>query len=184
MVPSWCKVPWQLWSRRQSLPHPYSPLRAPAFFRIIRNQANNPHLDKSFGMNVFPIKCRFSEFHNDFTNSNLNSRRNCQPQYLQLPIKVCPKLWLWHMKCNGSSAFAFACFLLVLAPTHTSAVAQLSKSVFAVSTAAVTLRQDGEQPPETAAQADCATRCAGPICTKDVEDPGPTGIPVCAGEYT
>ena len=81
------------------------------------------------------------------------------------------------------SSSAFACFPLVLAPTHTSAVAQMSQSVFAVSNAAVTLRQDGEQPPETAAQADCATRCAG-TCTKDVEDPGPTGIPVCAGEYT
>ena len=33
-------------------PHPYSPLRAPAFFRISRNrvQAKNPHLNKSFGM--------------------------------------------------------------------------------------------------------------------------------------
>ena len=41
-------------SRRQSLPHPYSPLRAPAFFRINRNrvQANNPYLNKSFGMNM------------------------------------------------------------------------------------------------------------------------------------
>ena len=40
--------------RRQSLPHPYSPLRAPAFLRISRNrvQASNPHLNKSFGMNV------------------------------------------------------------------------------------------------------------------------------------
>ena len=34
----------------ESLPNPYSPLRAPAFFRISRNrvQANNPH---SFEMN-------------------------------------------------------------------------------------------------------------------------------------
>ena len=41
-------------SRQQSLPHPYSPLRAPTFFRISRNrvQANNPHLNKSFGMNT------------------------------------------------------------------------------------------------------------------------------------
>jgi len=41
-------------SRRQSLPHPYRPLRAPTFFRISRNrvQANNPHLDKSFGMKL------------------------------------------------------------------------------------------------------------------------------------
>ena len=41
-------------SRRQSLPHPYSPLRAPAFFRISRNrvQTNNPHLNKSFGMKI------------------------------------------------------------------------------------------------------------------------------------
>jgi len=42
-------------SRRQSLPHPYSPLRAPTFFRISRNrvQANNPHLNQSFGMKVW-----------------------------------------------------------------------------------------------------------------------------------
>jgi len=41
-------------SGRQSLPHPYSPLRAPAFFRISRNrvQASNPHVNKSFGMNL------------------------------------------------------------------------------------------------------------------------------------
>ena len=40
-------------SPRQSLPHPYSPVRAPAFFRFRRNrvQASNPHLDKSFWMN-------------------------------------------------------------------------------------------------------------------------------------
>jgi len=41
-------------SRRHSLSHPYSPLRATAFFRISRNwvQANNPHLNKSFGMSM------------------------------------------------------------------------------------------------------------------------------------
>jgi len=41
-------------SRRQSLPHPYSTLRANTFLRISRNrvQANNPHLNKSFGMNL------------------------------------------------------------------------------------------------------------------------------------
>ena len=41
-------------SRRQSLPHPYSPLRAPALFRVRRNrvQVTNPHLNKSFGMNI------------------------------------------------------------------------------------------------------------------------------------
>jgi len=41
-------------SRRQSLPHPYSPLRAPVFLRISRNrvQASNPHLNKSFEMKV------------------------------------------------------------------------------------------------------------------------------------
>jgi len=53
-------------SRRQSPPHPYSSLRAPAFFRISRNrvQANNPHLNKSFGMSMsqaaqctHPIMC-------------------------------------------------------------------------------------------------------------------------------
>jgi len=45
-------------SRRHSLPHPHSPLRATAFFRISRNrvQANNPHLNKSFGMNVVYLK--------------------------------------------------------------------------------------------------------------------------------
>ena len=37
-------------SRLQSLPHPYSPLRANIFLRISRNrvQASNPHLNKSF----------------------------------------------------------------------------------------------------------------------------------------
>jgi len=36
-------------SRRQSLPLPYSPLRAHVFFRISRNQVqeNNPHLNKT-----------------------------------------------------------------------------------------------------------------------------------------
>ena len=42
--------------RRQSLPHPYSPIRALAFLRISRNrdQASNPHLNKSksFGMKL------------------------------------------------------------------------------------------------------------------------------------
>jgi len=38
-------------SRRQSLPHPYSPLRVPTFFRISRNrvQASNPHLIRVLG---------------------------------------------------------------------------------------------------------------------------------------
>ena len=41
-------------SRQQSLPHPYSPLRANTFLRNSRNwmQASNPHLNKSFGMNL------------------------------------------------------------------------------------------------------------------------------------
>ena len=39
-------------SGRQSLPHPYSPLRAPAFFRISRNRVQ-AHLNKEFWMDIF-----------------------------------------------------------------------------------------------------------------------------------
>jgi len=45
-------------SRLQSLPHPYSPLRANTFLRISRNrvQASKPHLNKIFGMRVlYPL---------------------------------------------------------------------------------------------------------------------------------
>jgi len=74
-------------SGRQSLPHPYSPLRAPAFFRISRNrvQASNPHLKKSFWMKLIlahsggkllPKRVLFSETkeHHQISNASFWKR--------------------------------------------------------------------------------------------------------------